>query len=395
MKVLQINCVYKRGSTGKIVYDLHNNLLNEGHESVVLYGRGKRIQEPNVYKVSTELEGKIHSVFSRALGVDFGFSPIATANTFRIIKKEKPDVVHLHCLNGHFVNVYRLVKFLKRNHIKTVLTLHAEIMHTAGCEHAMDCEKWKTECHSCPKIKGFISKYFRDDAKHCYRLMKDAFSGFENLTVVGVSNWITERAKQSSIFKDAQFATIHNGINTDIFQPCDFTALKEKLNIPEGKKIILHVTPNFEHPIKGGKYVLELAKMMPDYQFIIVGFNGDKSILPENVLPIAHTQDQIELAQYYSMADCCVITSLRETFSMVCVEANSCGSPMVGFHVGGIPEAISEGMGETAQPYDVKLLQKAVDKWSNTVICNHAIESVIKRNNKNVMFNNHLRIYHN
>ncbi len=393
MKVLQINCVYKKGSTGKIVLDLHNSLLSGGHESIVLYGRGKRIREENVYKVSTELEGRIHSVLSKAFGVDFGFSPIATANSIRIIKKEKPDVVHLHCLNGHFVNVYRLVKFLKKNKIKTVLTLHAEIMHTAGCEHAMDCEKWMSECCDCWKIKGFISKYFRDDARHCYRLMKKAFAGFENLTVVGVSHWITERAKQSPIFKDAKFATVHNGINTDVFQPREYTELKRKLGIDDERKIILHVTPNFNHAIKGGKYVLELAKMMPEYQFIIVGFNGDKNLLPPNIMPIAHTQDQIELAQYYSMADCCVITSLRETFSMVCVEANACGSPMVAFHVGGIPEAISKDMGETVQPFDIELLKKAAKKWSDTQITDSTTQTVIDKNSKNVMFCKHLCVY--
>ena len=178
MKVLQINCVYNFGSTGKIVYDIHTALKNKGIESVVCYGRGANVDEPNVYKVSTELGGKVHSVFSRLFGVDFGFSPLATAKTIRIIKKEQPDVVHLHCLNGHFINVYKLVEFLKKSGIKTVLTLHAEIMHTAGCEHAMDCEKWKTECSECPKIRGHISRFFRDDAKYCFNKMKKAFKKY-------------------------------------------------------------------------------------------------------------------------------------------------------------------------------------------------------------------------
>ena len=65
MKVLQVNCVYKLGSTGKIMYDIHKCLLDKGHESVVVYGRGEKVNEPGVYKSSTELEGKIHSAFSR------------------------------------------------------------------------------------------------------------------------------------------------------------------------------------------------------------------------------------------------------------------------------------------------------------------------------------------
>ena len=111
MKILQINCVYNSGSTGKIVFDICNELNAKEYESLVCYGRGKKVDESNVYKVSTELEAKIHSVLWRLFGVQFGFSPIATAKTINIIKKEKPDVVHLHCLNGNFINVYRLLNF--------------------------------------------------------------------------------------------------------------------------------------------------------------------------------------------------------------------------------------------------------------------------------------------
>ena len=69
MKVIQINCVYKQGSTGKIVYDIHNTLLKNGIASIVLYGREKKPAEPNVYKISTEIEAKIHAVFSKLFGV--------------------------------------------------------------------------------------------------------------------------------------------------------------------------------------------------------------------------------------------------------------------------------------------------------------------------------------
>lgn len=339
MKVLQVNLVYRYGSTGKIMADLHEELLGRGHGSVVCYGRRPRPAEPHVYKVSSELGGKVHSVLSRLFGVDFAFSPIATRRLLRIIRREKPDVVHLHCLNGHFVNVYRLVEYLKRNHIRTVLTLHAEIMHTAGCEHAMECDKWRTECHHCPRIRGKLSRFFRDDARYCFRRMKKAFAGFEDLTVVGVSGWLTERASQSPIFGACTYRTVHNGINTEVFSRRDATALRERLGIPEDRRVILHVTPNFYHAIKGGGYVLELAARLPECQFLIVGYNGDGSDLPENVKGIAHTQNQIELAEYYSLADVTLMTSERETFSMVCAESLCCGTPVVGFQSGG-PETV-------------------------------------------------------
>ena len=200
MKILQINVVYRRGSTGKIVACIKEGLLKYDFTPIVCYGRGDTIIEPDVYKVSTEFEAKLHAVLARMAGVDFAFSYFATIKLINIIKKAKPDVVHLHCINGHFVNAYTLLDYLKRTNIKTVLTLHAEIMQTAGCEHAMDCCKWKTECHDCSLIRGFFSKYFRDDAQHCFNLMKMAFYNYNNLCVVGVSEWLTSLAKESRIF---------------------------------------------------------------------------------------------------------------------------------------------------------------------------------------------------
>ncbi len=367
MKVLQINCVYNSGSTGKIVYDLHHGCMMRGIDSVVLYGRGERVKEPNIHKVSGELEAKVHSLLTRLFGVDFAFSPIATKRAIGIIKRENPDAVHLHCLNGHFINVYKLLEFLKRSGIKTVLTLHAEIMHTAGCEHAFECEKWINGCYECAKIRGIISHIFRDDAAYCYKKMKQAVSGFDQLTVVGVSDWLTERAKKSAIFGDkVSFKTVLNGVNTE-----DFSYIKSDIQIKKGgKPLILHITPDFNHPIKGGKYIIELAKMMPEADFLIVGFNGDKALLPENVRGIARTESKKQLAEYYSAADITVIASRRETFSMVVAESLCCGTEVAGFLAGG-PETVAPsehsrfvefGNTEALKSAVEELLQNKTDK---------------------------------
>lgn len=395
MKILQVNCVYKVGSTGKIMADIHNGLQKSGYESVVVYGRGEKIKETDVYKNSTELEGKVHSVFSRLFGVDFGYSPVATANLINIIKKEQPDIVHLHCLNGHFVNVYRLLVYLKKNKIKTILSLHAELMHTAGCTHAYDCEKWMSQCHDCPHIKGHISKYFRDDAKHCYELMRNACKDFENLTVIGVSKWITNRAIKSPIFESAKFGTVQNGIDTGIFQKCDTTSLRKKLNIPADKKILLHVTPNFMVELKGGHYVVELAKRMKEYQFIVVGTNSDKVAVPPNVLTILHTNNQKELAEYYSIADCLLMTSSRETYPTVCIEAAACGCNVVGFNVGGVPETIPEGMGQVIDTFDIDAFEAAVRKWADIKASDERIKTVNNSLSRTEMTKKYIEVYKN
>lgn len=355
MKVLQINREYHTGSTGKIAEDIHSYLLSQEIDSIVCYGRGPIYKEKSVFKLSSEFEAKIHSVLSLLTGKDFGYSYFATSKLIKIIKREHPDVVHIHCLNGHFVNVYRLLNFLKKCGIKTVITLHAEIMHTAGCEHAMNCGKWKRECNNCIVIKGKLSRLFRDDSKHCFRLIKKCYEGFNNLNIVGVSDWLTERAKQSGVFpvNGVKFFTVNNGTN-----------FVDHINIEKFERpVILHVTPNFTHPLKGGKYVIELAKRHPEWNFIVIGSEKTETQLPSNIQLIGKITDRQILSNYYASADVTLLTSKRETFSMVCLESLICGTPVVGFKAGG-PESVFFGEYVSFVKYgNVKELSRALSKF--------------------------------
>ena len=344
MKIMQINCVYKNGSTGKIVYDVHTGLKNNGIDSVVCYGNGPKVNEAGVYKAISKLYGKFNALISRLTGVMYGGCFFSTKKIIRIIKKEKPDIVHLQCINGHFVNIYKLVEYLKNSGIKTVLTLHAEIMHTANCEHALDCEKWKTGCGSCPRYKQVTKAWLFDSTHKSWIKMKKAFDGFDNLIVTSVSPWLMERAKQSPILGDKSHTVVFNGLDTSVFKHYDASELRDKHNLTD-EKIIFHATPKFSSDInhlKGGYYILKLAEMLKDenVKIFVAGSYDELIEVPENVILLGRVSNQEELAKYYSMADLTVIASKRETFSMVVAESLSCGTPVVGFMAGG-PEQIA------------------------------------------------------
>ena len=346
MKVLQVNCVYKTGSTGKITADLHNALKKKGIESVVCYGRGKKVNEPNVYKTCGELYSKLNNLLSRFTGIMYGGCFFSTNKLIKIIKKEKPDIVHLQCINGYFVNIYRLVNWLKKNNIKTVLTLHAEFMFTANCGHSFDCEGWKTGCGKCPKFKAETKSLLFDGTARSFKKMQKAFAGFkkENLIIVSVSPWLMERAKQSPILAGKQHTVVMNGLDTSVFYPREVGKLKLGLGIDD-EKIIFHATPVFsdnpEH-IKGGYYIIKLAEMLKgeNVKIIVAGNHPENLKVPDNILLLGKVSDQNRLAELYSAADVTVIASKRETFSMVCAESLCCGTPVVGFKAGG-PETIA------------------------------------------------------
>lgn len=341
MRITYINCVYEQGSTGKIVRAQCDYERSLGNEAYVLYGLGPVSDDPGAFKVASEPIRKAQVARARATGIPYGGCFWGTHVALRRLATLKPDIVHLHCPNACMVNIYKILHYLKQNDIPTVITNHAEYLYTGGCTHAVDCDGWLKGCGSCKRLgkEHPISWFFDRTAKE-WSLLKEAYSGFRNLTVCCVSDWVTSRARRSPFFEGYDVVTVLNGLDSDIFRYReDCQSLRDDLALHDAR-VVLHVTPEFSDPIKGGRYVARIAQRFPDTIFLIVGNAADKLDAPSNCKFLGPISDQLMLSRYYSLADACLITSVRETFSMVTAESLCCGTPVVGFLAGG-PESIA------------------------------------------------------
>lgn len=398
MKILQVNCVYRKGSTGKIVYDIHTELQRQGIESVVCYGRGEHVDEPHVYKVCPEWYSKLNNLWSRITGVMYGGLWLSTRRLMRITEREKPDIVHLHCINGYFVNIYRIVAYLNRHNIKTVLSLHAEFMHTANCGYAFECERWKTGCGHCPRFRKETKSLFVDGTHRSWLLMRRAFEGFgDRLIVTSVSPWLEGRAKQSPILADAKHVTVLNGLDTTVFHLYDKAECRKAFNIPLDRKLVFHATASFSTDrgsIKGGWYVCELARMMPDVLFVVAGPHADGVSVPKNMMLLGRIADQNDLARLYASADATVLASKRETFSMVTAESLCCGTPVVGFKAGAPEEIALREYSQFVEYGDVAVCRDALygcmsKEWNHSSIESEAHAKY----SREVMTREYIKVY--
>lgn len=95
MKILLIDVNYRKGSTGKIVADIKNELESLELEAFAAYGRGKNTNEKNVKKISYDVETYFHALLSRISGLMGFFSFFSTYKLKRYIKKINPDVIHI------------------------------------------------------------------------------------------------------------------------------------------------------------------------------------------------------------------------------------------------------------------------------------------------------------
>lgn len=359
MKILQINNVYGEKSTGKLTQAVHRGLLERGFESLVVFGRGPGAKENGVIRLCPDWYGKANALLSRITGMPYGGCQLSTWRLQRIILREKPDVVHLQCINGNFVNIYRLVGWLKKNRIKTVVSLHAEFMYTGNCGHAFSCDQWKQGCKRCPDRKKATKSYFFDRTGRSWQKMKAAFSGFEEDCVIcPVSAWTQKRALQGDILKDFACRTVFNGVNTAVFHG--------GAHGRKDSKQVLNVTAYFsaekKHP-KGGWYLLELARRMPDVTFWVAGVAEQIPDKPENVTLLGVISDQRELAQKYREATVSVLVSQRETFSMPCAESLCCGTPVVGFRAGAPEQIAMPAYSDFAEFGDIAGLERLLRHW--------------------------------
>ena len=181
---------------------------------------------------------------------------------------------------------------------------------------------------------------------------------------------------------------IPNGYEQNVFKNILSSKAKEKLDLPEDKKIILSVG-NLEL-IKGHKYLIEaikeVVKREKNITCLIVGSGSEKKDLINlidrlnlnNYIKLVGRRPHKEIPLWMNACDVFVLPSLNEGNPTVMFEALGCGKPFIGTNVGGIPEIITnKKLGIIVKPEEVNALAdailKALDKdWDKDYILNYA-----------------------
>lgn len=368
MKVLQINTVYKYGSTGKIVGDLQALCHANGIECVCAHRYDEGKGGSDTLSVSSWLDCHVHNRLSRYTALQGCFSRIKTAAFLRKVRRLSPDVIHLHNLHGSYINLPLLFSFLKKRDIPVIWTLHDCWAFTGGCPHfTMDhCDQWRNVCCPCPRSVE-LPLPFRRDRKWMLSKKKDWFTGITNMTLVTPSVWLSQLVAQSFL-REYPSVVIPNGVDLDIFKPTP-SDFREKHHIPAEKKILLGVAFGWG-PRKGLDVFVSLAERLAHEQYQIVLVGTDERIdaqLPSSIISIHRTNNQQELAAIYTAADLFVNPTREEMFGLVNVEANACGTPVLTFRTGGCPECIDETSGSIVPCDDIASLEAEIIRICETI----------------------------
>jgi glycosyltransferase involved in cell wall biosynthesis len=160
------------------------------------------------------------------------------------------------------------------------------------------------------------------------------------------------------------------GIDITVFKPQDKAQCRVALAIPPDAFVICAGAASLTDTNKNISWLLKQLSRLPNLKNVTVVLAGEGSVpVPAglDVQLIGNLGDRRERARFFGAADIFVSASLMETYGLTLVEAIACGTPVVAFRVGGIPEAAPEGKGAMlSAPQDGAALIEAVMKLRNS-----------------------------
>ena len=365
MKIAHINMLHG-GSTGKIMFQIAERARKKGHvvktfSAVPFSFNGPELLPdfPEHTYFGNYVGRGIHTIAGIALGCNGLLSVCATASLIRKLKKFSPDLIHLHNLHQYVLNLPMLFRYIKNSGVKVIWTLHDCWSFTGRCAYFdyAGCDKWKSGCHHCPQKMEYPKSYI-DNSKWMYKLKKKWFTGINDLTMVTPSQWLADLVKQSFL-KEYPVAVINNGLDLNIFKPCE-SDFRKNYNC-ENKFIVLGVAFDWGHR-KGLDIMIELANRLGDeYQVVLVGTNDAVDAqLPSNIISIHHTANQAQLAEIYSAADLFVNPTRQENYPTVHMEALACGTPVLTHRVGGCLEMLDSTCSASVNRDDIDAMEHEI-----------------------------------
>ena len=400
MKIVQINAFYGDGSTGAIVKDLHSMSLKNGIESYVVYSSSSIPEDEikNSYKMGSKLSKKLHALLSRVNGRQGYFSKYSTRGLLKYLDTIKPDIVHLHNLHASYINLNMLLSYLGRNNISTVITLHDCWFFTGGCHHYTleGCNRWQNGCGDCPKKHKDLKSHFLDKTRKNLEDRKKYFDKIKDLSIVGVSEWISCEAKKS-ILKNKKHFVIYNGVDTELFvnTPSD---MRKQLGL-EDKCVILGLAIKWLDIINKDAFDYITSNLPSDCAFVLFGCTEEQiKSLPENVIGLGYINDKDTLRKLYSMADVLINCTREETLSLINVEPQACGTPVVTYRNTGAKETVDNVCSFSVETGDYEsLFEKVMEikKNKKSTYSDACRSHVINHFDKNKNYMRYIELYKN
>jgi glycosyltransferase involved in cell wall biosynthesis len=339
-------------SSGNAAYRLHNVFIDAGYESSMLSlssdisGDDKICRLNKLYQAMPFIDGKILQFLTRKAEKNYGlFSfPVLGVDISKNEKIQKADIIYIHWINGGFLN-FRSIKRLAKLNKPVVFIMHDMWTITGGCHHSFTCEKYLTGCNHCPI---FPRMKFNDLSRIEFIRKNRLYQRFENFFFVAPSKWLYECARNSNLTFNKPVFHIPNVIDQNFFKSFNKATAKQLLSIGNDYKVISFGAISINSPYKGFVYLREaldiLSKKLTEDKILVLIF-GESSMtqfldVPFPVKLMGRLHDELSMVIAYNASDVFIAPSLADNLPTTVMESLCCGTPVVGFDIGGIPDMV-------------------------------------------------------
>ena len=227
-----------------------------------------------------------------------------------------------------------------------VWTLHDMSAMTGGCHFSDGCQFYLTGCGNCPQLANGDA----NDVSRQGFLEKQAAIADTNLHIVAPSRWLIQSAESSLLLRSAKsFTRIPYGIDSDIYRPMDRSEARAQLGVAQDAKVVCFGAMDMNNRRKGGKQMLSAFAAVSDMPNVTgLVFGAGELEAPGITLPPIHSVGMVQGVQQqravFSAADVYVLPSLEDNLPLTGLEAMACGTPILGFTAGGIPDYVRPGV---------------------------------------------------
>ncbi|HKM18862.1 MAG TPA: glycosyltransferase family 4 protein [Aliarcobacter sp.] len=407
MKILIVNTSDIDGGAARAAYRLHKALLSSGVDSQMLV-QNKTSDDYTVLNENKKVNkylNKLRPILD-SLSVRFYknrtktlFSPsfLPFSNIVDRINEINPDIVHLHWICGGMMRI----EDIARIKAPIVWSLHDMWAFTGGCHYDEECKAYEKECGNC-KVLG--SQKENDLSRKVFKRKQKVFNNKKDITIVGLSNWLNECSKSSTLLKNKNHINLPNPIDTDIFKPFDKNLSRELWNLPKDKKLILFGAMGATSDLRKGFKQLSIAIQNLDknlnIEFVVFGSSKPQNApdLGFKTHYLGSLHDDVSLVTLYSAVDVMIVPSLQENLSNAIMESLSCGTPVVAFDIGGNSDMIEhQNTGYLAKPFDATDLKDGIEWVLNSSnydeLCVNTRKKVLKEFDSVVVAGKYVELY--
>ena len=406
MKILIVNTYDVQGGAARAAYRLHNSITDQGLDSKILVidKESSDFKVLNQFDKKQKIYNKIQQVvinftfkkYKNKTNTFFSNSWMPFSNFSDVVNEINPDILHLHWVSKGVLRI----KDLQKINAPIVWSLHDMWAFTGGCHYDEHCGRFVKECGKCVVLGSQSEK---DLSSKNYKQKKEVFSKLPNLTIIGLSKWLQESAKSSSLFRDKKVINLPNPIDTKKFKKFDKDKARELWGLPKNKKLVLFGAMSSTSDQRKGFFELsEALKNTNKKDFELVIFGTSTPEKPQdfgfNLHYMGTLSDNVSLVSLYNAVDVMVVPSLQENLSNTIMESLACGTPVVAFNIGGNKDMIDHKInGYLAKPFDVFDLAFGIE-WviyneSHETLQKNAINKVVKEFDTKVVGEKYIQLY--